>query len=452
MHKVPLRVAATVSGLLLGALVCCSSSNDGQQRDRDAGFLTADAEDSGEDDATTHDAGADDATAHDVGSDDAATHGSPDGGSRIAIGEWTDAPGTCPAGTTRVDITSVVEMEDASRGDTHTEGTCFFVHDGLYVQRGSTLALYLKRGGSVGSPVIWVGESRQGVIIRGRATIEANDVTLSNMTFDLTGFSHSGAFNTVTVLGDRATISNVSLTGDCATGLRGGHIEISGGAANSLVEACLVERFGQCEGDGHLDHGIYLAGGHDITIRNNVIRENASRGIQLNTEGGAYGTLASVIIERNRIYENGHRDYEDGVVLNGSGTGTIQNVIFRRNLFYRNYYSGIRFSGDAISQILVEENTFVDNGVPSNGPNRSEINLDDGLPEAIVRRNIFVVARTLVNTCTGSLAISDNLVQGDAQGSCVANTVVADPEFSDSGADEYVPTSQAAAGYGAYAP
>ena len=109
---------------------------------------------------------------------------------------------------------------------------------------------------------------------------------------------------------------------------------------------------------------------------------------------------------------------------------------------------GIRFSGDAISQILVE-NTFVDNGVPSNGPNRSEINLDDGLREAIVRRNIFR-CRANAREHAQDRSPSDNLVQETHKGSCVANTVVADPEFSDSGADEYAP-KPSAAGY-AYAP
>ena len=35
-----------------------------------------------------------------------------------------------------------------------------------------------------------------------------------------------------------------------------------------------------------------------------------------------------------RIYENGHGDYEDGIVINGADTGTISNVVVRRNLFF----------------------------------------------------------------------------------------------------------------------
>ncbi len=373
-------------------------------------------------------------------------------GTDRAIGEWTDAPGECPAGSTRVDITTVAEMEDASRGDAHTEGTCFFVHDGVYTQRGSTLLLYFQRGGTAASPITWVGESRDGVVIHGRATMEAGGITVSNMTFDLTGYSQSGSFNTITVLGGDVTISHVTLTGDCATGLRGGHIEVDEGAGNTRIDSCIVERFGQCNGDGHLDHGIYLAGAHDVTIVNNVIRENSSRGIQLNTEGGAFGTLDRVTIERNRIYENGHRDYEDGIVFNGTGTGDITNVTIVHNLIYRNYYSGIRFTGDVISGVSIVANTFVGDGSASTGAGRSEINLDDGTPAASATANLFVAERTVVNTCAAGLSIDGAFVMGDASGSCVTAVVSGDPAFADAASDDYRPGAPAAAGYGAYAP
>jgi hypothetical protein len=377
-----------------------------------------------------------------------------DGGPPVgrAIGEWTDSPGACPSGATRVDITTVAEMEDASRGDAHTEGTCFFVHDGVYTQRGSTLPLYFLRGGSASAPIVWVGESRTGVVIHGRATFEAGGIVLSNMTFDLTSYAQTGAFNTITVLADDVTISHVTLTGDCATGLRGGHIEVDGDAGGTLIEACIIERFGQCAGDGHLDHGIYLASGHDITIRNDVIRENSSRGIQLNTEDGAFGTLTTVTIERNRIYENGHRDYEDGIVMNGSGTGDITGVTIRENLFYRNYYAGVRFTGDVITGVVIEHNTFVDDGATTSAPGRSEINLDEGTPMATVSGNIFVPERTVVNVCDGALVVSDDVVLGDASGACVSGTIAADPMFVDAASDDFHTTSPVVAAYGAYAP
>lgn len=389
---------------------------------------------------------------------DAATVMHADAGSGISIGEWTDSPGTCPSGSTRVDITTVQQMEDASRGDAHADGTCFFVHDGTYTQRGGTLPLYSMVAGTAGHPVVWVGESRGGVIIHGRATFEAAHVSISNMTFDLTGYAQTGAFNTITVLADDITISHVTLTGDCMTGLQGGHIEVDEGHGPVTIDSCLVERFGQCHAVrpiGRLDHGIYLAAGHDITITNNVVRGNSSRGIQLNTQDGVFGTLTHVIITNNRIYENGHADYEDGMVLNGNmaggTTGTIDDVVVRHNLFYRNYYSGIRFSGNVTMNVIVSQNTFFHDGMASSGAGRSEINLDTGTPGLSVTANIFVPVRTVLNACAAGTTLTGNVAMGDAAGSCISSTVSADPMFTNAASDDYTTTNPAVASYGAYA-
>lgn len=369
-----------------------------------------------------------------------------------AIGEWVDAPGECPAGTTRADIRTVAELHDAARGDGPI-ATCYFVHDGTYVQSGTSPDLYVTRGGTATAPIFWVGESRAGVVIKGRAAFEVGNpyVSLSNMTFDLTGYVQAGSFNTITVLADHIDLRRLTVTGDCATGYKGGAIEVDGGQ-HVVIEDSLIEKFGQCAGDGHLDHGIYLGSGADITVRNNVIRANSSRGIQLNTEQGAFGTLATILIERNRIYGNGHRDYEDGIVVNGDQAGAISSLTVRRNLIYRNRYSGIRFVGNAISGVLVEHNTFVDDGAGTTGAARSEINLDGGTPSGTVQGNIFVAERTLINACAGTLAIDDNVVFGQATGACVTNTHALDPGFVDAVAGDFHPTAMAAQAYGAYAP
>jgi hypothetical protein len=425
-------------GLGCAAALAC----DEGEGDADGGRIDAQRPDGGSLDGSGRDGGSFDGA---IGNDSGTMPGA------RAIGEWTDAPGECPDGATRVDIRTVQEMEDASRGD-GPSGTCYFVHDGRYEQRGSTLPLYFLAGGSEGSPITWVGESRDGVVIAGRASFDASGshVTLRNMTFDLTGFSGGGPFNTITVQASNVTLSHLTLTGDCETGSTGGHVEVEE-SEHVLVENSLIERFGQCEGDGHLDHGVYLASGSDLVVRNNVIRENASRGIQLNTEGGDFGALANVTIERNRIYDNGHRDYEDGIVVNGAGTGTIDGLVLRQNLVYRNYYSGIRFVGDVVSGVVIEHNTFSQNGAASGAGGRSEINLDDGSPEGSVRGNIFDVERTLVNTCAPGLAIDDNIVDGAAAGDCVSGVVALDPMFADAAGGDFHPGDPSAAGYGAYA-
>src|SRR5262249_60985034 len=137
----------------------------------------------------------------------------------------------------------------------------------------------------VGARRTFIGESRKGVIIKSRASIDdgIGDLTFSNFTFDLTGYADAGSFNTLSVgTGQNITVDHLTFTGDCATGLKGGHIETNG-TDGLLVEACLIEKFGHCGGGGHEDHGIYLANGKNIVIRNNVIQQNSSLGIQMYT-------------------------------------------------------------------------------------------------------------------------------------------------------------------------
>lgn len=396
-----------------------------------------------------------------AGSDSGSESG--DGGSDDDIGEWDDAPGACPDGSTRVDLDSSAQLAAASRGEGEyadaAPGTCWFIHDGAYGDDQDPI-LYITHGGSADAPDVWVGESRDGVHIVGRASIAASHVVLTNMTFDLTGYVHDGSFNTVDVGEvEGVAIDHVTFTGDCMTGADGGHIETNN-SQGVRVEACLIERYGRCGPDGHQDHGIYLASGGDITIVDNIIRGNASRGIQLYTQGGEYGTLDGILIERNRILENGHGDQEDGIVLNGTDTGTISDVTIRRNLFYDNYYSGIRFAGDALAAIVIEHNTFSGNGAGSSSEARSEINIDEATTaaNAMITGNIFAVGNVLINDCYDAAAqgftIADNVVSGDIGGgdaSCVGDVLDEDPAFVDAAAGDFHTTNPAVSAYGAYA-
>ena len=314
------------------------------------------------------------------------------------------------------------------------------------------MLLWITRGGTVDAPMLFLGESRDGVVVQGRATTGAAHVVIKNMTFDLTGYSQAGSFNTITVLdSDDLTIDHVTLTGDCQTGFMGGHIEVENSTAVH-VEACLIEQFGQCNGDGHEDHGIYLASGTDVSIVNNVIRENSSRGIQFYSPRGV---LANVSVTRNRIYANGHGDQEDGIVLNADAN----DVTIERNLIYGNYFSGVRFASPATNSIVVQHNTFFANGDSSSHPSRGEINIDDPgeAVGATITKNIFAVDTTLIADCYDAAqngwSISDNVVFGDAdsQAACVSGSIAIDPAFVDPAAGDFHPTAAGIEAYGAYA-
>jgi hypothetical protein len=390
------------------------------------------------------------------------------GGTTGDIGTWSDGPGTCPSGMTRVDISSLSDLANASRADgsraTDPASVCYFIHNGTYQQSGSSPAMYVLKGGvDADHRRIFVGESRTGVVVKGRANIEtgANHVQVSNLTFDLTGYSQSGSFNTLNLSDgcDDIRVDHVTFTGDCKTGANGGHVEVDG-ATDVEVEACLIEKFGRCGPNGHQDHGVYLASGSQITIRNNDIWGNASRGVLFNTQGGQYGTLDGIRIEGNRIHDNGHADYEDGIAMNATDTGMISNVVIVHNLIYSNYYSGLREVGDAFSAILIRNNTFYMNGRLSTASGRSEVNLDDAGSGAStsINRNIIVAANRVLNDCYDSLprryGLADNLVQGavptGSAGNCISASTSTDPMFTSATTADFHPQSSAAVGYGAY--
>jgi hypothetical protein len=390
-----------------------------------------------------------------------------DGMSR-EIGIWTDGPGTCPSGMTRVDISSLSDLASASRADgiraSDPASVCYFIHNGTYQQSGSSPAMYVLKGGvDADHRRVFVGESRAGVVIKGRAAIEtgASHVQVSNLTFDLTGYAQSGSFNTLNLPAGCTDIrvDHVTFTGDCKTGANGGHVEVDG-ATDVVVEACLIEKFGRCGPNGHQDHGVYLASGSLITIRNNDILGNASRGVQLNTQGGQYGTLDGIKIEGNRIHDNGHADYEDGIAMNATDTGIISNVVIEHNLIYSNYYSGLREVGDAFSAILIRNNTFYMNGRLSTASGRSEVNLDDTGSGAStsINRNIIVAANRVLNNCYDSLSrryvLADNLVQGavptGSAGNCISASTSTNPMLTSATTADFHPQNSAAVAYGAY--
>jgi len=392
------------------------------------------------------------------------------GGTTGDIGTWTDAPGTCPSGMPRVDISTVADLASASRADgihaSEPASACYFIHNGTYQQSGTSPALYVLAGGvDANHRRVFVGESRAGVVVKGRANIETgvSHVQLSNLTFDLTGYSQAGSFNTLNLSAGCADIrvDHVTFTGDCKTGANGGHVEVDG-ATDVVVESCLIEKFGRCGPEGHQDHGVYLASGSLVTLRNNDIRGNASRGILLNTQGGQYGTLDGVRIDGNRIHDNGHADYEDGIAMNATDTGIISNVVIIHNLIYANYYSGLREVGSSFSAVLVRSNTFHMNGRLSTAPGRSEINIDDvgSGASTSISANIVVGFNSMLNNCYDSLPrgfdLIDNLVQGPSisggDGGCISVSIIADPMFADAAAADFHTQNPAVVRYGAYGP
>lgn len=149
--------------------------------------------------------------------------------------------------------------------------------------------------------------------------------------------------------------------------------------------------------------------------------------------------MSHVAIELNRIHHNGHADYEDGIVMNASGTGTISDVTVQHNVIDSNYYSGLRVVGDAFNSILVTKNTFFHDDSVSAASGRSEANLDDigSGANTTFTKNIFVASHAVLNDCYDATSrnyrLQDNLIQGavpsGTAGQCVTASIVSDPLF-----------------------
>jgi len=174
-------------------------------------------------------------------------------------------------------LSSADEVMAATRGEGRfaglQPGTTFRIRNGVYTTPANIKALlWIRAGGTQDAPRRFIGESRDGVIIAGRATVAADHVELRNMTFDLTDYTppDDGSFGTVTIVNARhVRVSSVTCTGAGTKGKRGGHVELylpKGGRVPEgiVIEDCLLEKFGRFgESDGKLDHGVYISAGRD---------------------------------------------------------------------------------------------------------------------------------------------------------------------------------------------
>ncbi len=305
-------------------------------------------------------------------------------------------------------LTSVAEIMDASRGVGRfaetPASTTFIIADGTYAAPDGLANLFvIRQGGTPAQPRRFQGQSRSGVVIRGRAVIEGADhVEMAGMTFDLTDYQPpaEGSFGTMTIVdAGHIRLDGLTLTGAGRAGKRGGHIETDAGPGSKIphdivITDCLIENFGRYDDpEGRLDHGIYLSAGRRVRIEGNTIRNNAGRGIQLYGHAGAEGILEDITIVRNRIERNGRFAYTDGIVVAvdpGAPTGSIRRVHIRDNLFLENAFAGIRFACDASDALLVEHNTFWHNGAMF--ARGAEIFIDDsgGVQGLTVRQNAMV--------------------------------------------------------------
>jgi len=153
-----------------------------------------------------------------------------------------------------------------------------------------------------------------------------------------------------------------------------------------VIENNNIHDCGQLPAMNH-EHGIYVAAARDLTIRDNLIWNNADRGIQLYTD-----------VSGSHIYGN---------VINGNGTG----IIFGGN------------EEAAASDNVVENNIITNSNVRFN----VEYSYDPAVQGSgnVVRRNCIHGAEGYYGDAENGAAISEQV------GFTATDNVIADPQFAD---------------------
>jgi parallel beta-helix repeat protein len=158
-----------------------------------------------------------------------------------------------------------------------------------------------------------------------------------------------------TVDGDRAIFQDNDVTNDHW----GICFAVGGGASNVVIRRNRIHDCGRLPANNH-EHGIYLTESEDVQILDNVIYDNADRGIQL------YPNADRTVIRGNIVDGNGQ-----GIIFSGVGGGTSDDNVVENNLFTN---ANIRFNieswyPDGTGTGNVARNNCVFNGARGNiGP------------------------------------------------------------------------------------
>lgn len=384
-------------------------------------------------------------------------------------------------GYTVVELDTVAKLRAASHGeapyDTDDPDTAYLIKNGTYNYGTSPVLDTWVNGLSAARKRYFIGETRHGVILTGKVIIESDNIVLQNFKMDMSAYDQGGTYSSLTVLAAaNPELRDLTLHSAWPYGAKqGGGIEVTSSLptlpTNLVVDNCLVEGFGGSgTGNGSMDHGIYIGAVDGMTVTNTIIRNNCSRGIQVYTSGGDYGTISDVTVRNCWIYGNGTHVtnpdyvYRDNVLISDQATGgSISNVLIEECFIWDGYYSGYRTAGAEETSIVVRNCTFHDNGlrigIDGYDGDPSEINFDStGCgADTLIERCIFDVGVTMTNLpgdnpATRGFSIDDNVVNGSVPGTpaWVTNVVVEDPQFVDADGNNFHTQNPDVAAYGVY--
>jgi hypothetical protein len=187
----------------------------------------------------------------------------------------------------------------------------------------------------------------------------------------------------------------------------------------------LLGNYIHANGNTKLEHGIYLGGygtnaGFEIAW-NRISEQTGGRAIQL------YGHQASDYIQHISIHDNEISEIDrDGIVLGNTDADILylSDIHIFNNIFWRAGRCtgwGVRVGNPTATGILVEYNTFYDNGAgnracdQSSGSVESQV-LVEGATSVVLENNLFAPAGseadTEITTAAGVVTGSHNLYGG----------------------------------------
>ena len=179
------------------------------------------------------------------------------------------------------------------------------------------------------------GQDAMGITVYGTESTAISDLIIDgNLIYDCDPFrSEALVLN--------GNVSDFAVTNNIVRDVNNIGIDFIGGETDIQPNSNLVARDGVCRGNlviraneqgGGFAGGIYVDGGRDIVIENNVVTES-DLGIEIGAENA--GSITSGIIVRdNVVYEND----KTGIVFGGfsAGVGRTKNCHFLNNTLYRN--------------------------------------------------------------------------------------------------------------------
>jgi parallel beta-helix repeat protein len=230
--------------------------------------------------------------------------------------------------------------------------------------RGGTYVEDLKvdHAGRSGAPLTITSYPGERAKIVGRVWVTRNGdfVTMSNL--DLNGTTAQGTnqdnLPSPTVNGASDTFTGLDVTNDHHTicFAIGGP---SGAASKTVIDSNRIHTCGVMPAANH-DHGIYVVTSSDAEITNNLIYDNADRGVQL------YPAANRTHIAGNVIDGNGQ-----GILFSGAdGTASNDNVIednIITNSIVRNNVESYYPADNPVGQGNVVRNNCIGGGVRDNG-------------------------------------------------------------------------------------